>query len=123
MALYCNTAILTALAGLAFPATKQEALHQAETVDAPEAVLVALNSLPDQVRFSDLDGVCENVSIACSLEVYRALEGLHFPATGQQIVDYAARQQAGDLARQALGELARSYSFNSIEDVCRKVVA
>jgi hypothetical protein len=121
MALYCNTAIIQSLRGLSFPAGKADILHVAGTSDAPEAVVVALNQLSDQVIFLNMDGVCENISLNCSVEVYRTLATLVFPASGQEIVDFAKRKGASDMARSALGELARAYVFGSVEEVCRNV--
>jgi len=83
---------------------------------------VALNSLPDGVIFENLDAVCVNVSMVCSLEVYKALQGVAFPATREQLLEHAVRAGASPAARAALGELASDYAFRSIDDVCRTVL-
>jgi hypothetical protein len=122
MALYCSRAIFEALRKLKYPASKAALLECAAEADASEATLVSLNSLPEGVIFEHIEAVCDNVSIVCSLEVYRALQRMAFPATREQILKHAANVGASPVARAALAELAGDYAFGSVEDVCRLIL-
>ena len=119
MPLYCSIDIRRALQGMQFPASKAEVLHQAQVADATEAALVGLNALSDHLIYLDVDGICENVSAACSLDMYRALEGLVFPARGAEIVAHAGAHGAGPVARLALSRLKLDAEYATIGDVCR----
>lgn len=119
MALYCSTDIRSALQELQFPASKSDVLHRAQVADATEAALVALNELPDGLIFLDIEAICENVSTACSLDMYRALEGLVFPARGEEVARHAASHEAGPVARMALSRLKLDAEYATIGEVCR----
>lgn len=122
MALYCSREIFEALDGLQFPTTKAQIMSYVMQRDAPEAVLISLNSLPDGVTFEDIGAVCDNVSIVCSLDVYRALEGIRFPATKAELLAYAVNRNAPESALSALRALAPRHRYLSIGEVCSNVL-
>ncbi len=122
MALYCNREILEVLEGLEYPATKAKILSYATKRDAPEAVLISLNSLPAGVEFEDIGAVCDNVSIVCSLDVYRALEGIRFPATKAELLAYAVGRGSPESALAALRALPARHKYMSISEVCSNVL-
>lgn len=122
MALYCSPAIFKALSGLDFPASKEEILSYAmENRDAPEAAVVALNQLQDKVVYADIGAICENVKITCSLEIFRSLEGLAFPANKEKIISFARSKGASESTIMALDELPQNYDFRSIREICENV--
>lgn len=123
MPLYCSRETFEALNGLNFPADKPRILTHALNGNAPEAVIVAINRLQDNVVFRDIASVCENVSIVCSLEVYQALQGIKFPATKKEILDFASSNAASTAALMALRDLAEGYQYASIAEVCSNVTA
>ncbi len=122
MALYCSREIFEALEGLQFPATKAQIMAYVTERDAPEAVLISLNSLPDGVEFKDIGAVCDNVSIVCSLDVYRVLEGIRFPATKPELLAYAVNRNAPESVLSALRALAPRHRYLSIGEVCSNVL-
>ena len=121
MPLYCSRETFEALNGLAFPADKQRILAHALNGNAPEAVIVALNQLQDKVEFGDMASVCENVSIVCSLEVYRALQGIQFPASKKDILDFAVSQSVSTAALMALRDLADGHKYEDMAEVCGNI--
>ena len=122
MALYCNREIFETLEGLEYPATKEKILSHATKRDAPEAVVISLNSLPDGVEFGDIGAICDNVSIVCSLDVYRALEGIRFPATKAELLAYAVGRDSPESALAALRALPPRHKYMSISEVCSNVL-
>lgn len=122
MALYCNKEILETLDGLEYPATKEKILAYATKRDVPEAVLISLNSLPDGVEFEDIGAICDNVSIVCSLDVYRTLEGIRFPATKAELLAYAVGRGSPESALAALRALPARHKYMSISEVCSNVL-
>lgn len=122
MALYCNRELFEALEGIAFPATKGRIVSHATQRDASEAALISLNSLPDGVEFGDMGAVCDNVSIVCSLDVYRALEGIRFPATKAELLAYAVNRNAPETALAALRALLPRHRYLSVGEVCSNVL-
>lgn len=122
MGLYCSREIFEALEGLDFPATKAQIIAYVTERDAPEAVLISLNSLPEGVEFKDIGAVCDNVSIMCSLDVYRALEGIRFPATKPELLAYAVNRNAPESVLSALRALAPRHRYMSISEVCSNVL-
>jgi hypothetical protein len=122
MALYCSRELSEALEGIKFPATKAQIVSHATHGDASEAALISLNSLPDGVEFSDIGAVCDNVSIVCSLDVYRALEGIRFPATKAEVLAYAVNRNAPESALAALRALLPRHRYLSISEVCSNVL-
>ncbi|MFQ5826539.1 MAG: DUF2795 domain-containing protein [Dehalococcoidia bacterium] len=121
MPLYCSRETFESLSGLPFPADKDQVLSYIKTHGAPEAVIVALNQLSDGVVYGDISAVCEHVSIACSLEVRRALEDMAFPAGKQEIMNIARRRGVSQAALNALDDLADGYTYASIDEVCGSV--
>jgi hypothetical protein len=79
---------------------------------------VALNQLSDGVIYRDISAVCEHVSIACSLEIRRALADMAFPAGKQEIVNFARRRGVSRATLDALDDLADGYIYASIDEVC-----
>jgi hypothetical protein len=122
MTLYCSREIFQALDGLAFPASKEQIISHATERDAPEAVLISLNSLPDGISFDSPATMCDNVSIVCSLDVYRALEGIRFPATKAELLAYAVNRNAPESALSALRALPSRHKYLSIGEVCSNVL-
>jgi hypothetical protein len=122
MALYCSEEIFRLLSGLPFPTTRAEILKHCEKKGASKRVLNLLDLLEERVRFQDIGGVCENVKIVCSLAVFRALEGLQFPADKEQILTYASSRGADLATFTSLEELPEGYSFRSIGEVCENVL-
>lgn len=122
MALYCSREVFEALEGMKFPATKARIVAHATQRDASEAALISLNSLPDGVEFKDVGAVCDNVSIVCSLDVYRSLEGIRFPATKAEVLAYAVNRNAPESALAALRALLPKHKYLSIGEVCSNVL-
>lgn len=121
MALYCVGDVVRALQGISFPVTKAQVLSYAEGREALEAVIVALNQLEDNVLFTNLASVCRNVSISCSLDTYRALEGLRFPADREGILSYARGKGAPAAVLHALEDLPPGHPYGSIDEICGTV--
>jgi len=122
MSLYCSREVFEALEGMTFPANKSRIVSFATHRDASEAALISLNSLPDGVEFADIGAVCDNVSIVCSLDVYRALEGIRFPATKAELLAYAVNRNAPESALAALRALLPRHRYLSIGEVCSNVL-
>lgn len=118
MALYCSREVFQALDGIRFPATRDDLLDYAELKDAREAVLVALNELPDDAIFHDISEVCRNARMACNMSAIRALQLAPFPCTREQLIEYAARTGAPLTVREALETLPSNYTFEHLDDVC-----
>ncbi len=123
MALYCVGDVIRALKGMPFPATKSQILSYAQGQEALEAVIVALNQLENQVQFTNLASVCRNVAISCSLDTYRALEGLRFPADREMILAYARGKNAPEVVLHALEELPPGHHYGSIDEICGTVTS
>lgn len=123
MALYCGGDVVQALKGISFPVTKSQILSYAEGQEALEAVIVALNQLDGQVLFANMASVCRNVAISCSLDTYRALEGLRFPADRESILAYARGKDAPAVVLDALKELPPGYRYESIDEICGLVTS
>jgi len=121
MAIYCSRDIFEALEGLAFPADKRKIISHASAQGASEAVVIALNRLEEGVQFHNMDQVCENTSIVCSLEVYSALQGLEYPADKNAILAYAESKGATEMAVEDLKRLPRGHKYGSIGDICSNI--
>jgi len=121
MALYCAREAFEALEGMSFPATKEQIISYALGHGAQESVVIAFNQLADNVVFLDIGAICENVSIACSLDVYQALEGAAFPASREELLSYARSRDATPVAMAALAELPEGHTYGSIAEVCGSV--
>lgn len=107
--------------GLTFPAHKQKIISHPSAQDAPEAVIIALNRLEEGVQYQNIDEVCENTSIAGSLEVYSVLQGLKYPADRSAILAYAQSRGATEMAIEDLKRLPRGHKYRSIRDICRNI--
>lgn len=118
MVLFCSSELFDALDGLQFPADKQTMIDYADSKNTLEAVNVALNELQEGVLYNDIGSVCENAKIACDLEIYRALEGLDFPAGKEKIIPYAKSRNASPAAIMALEKLTEHYEFRSVSEIC-----
>jgi len=121
MAIYCSRDVFEALEGLTFPADKQKIISHASAQDAPEAVIIALNHLQADVRYRNMDEVCENTSIVCSLEVYSVLQGLEYPAGKNAILAYAESRGATEMAMEDLKRLPRGHKYRSIGEICSNI--
>ena len=122
MALYCSEEIFEALSGLRFPADKEAVIGHATKKKARRTVLETLRQLEEGVQFGDVGAVCKNVKVVCSLEVYKALNGLRFPAAKDRILTHAAGRGASLATFTALENLPEGYSFNSIGEICERVL-
>jgi len=122
MALYCNEGMFHVLSDLTFPATRTEILKHCEKKGGPKGLQNVLGHLENRVQFQDIGAVCENVKIVCSLGVFRALEGLRFPADKERILTYASGKGADLATFTSLEELPEGYSFQSIGEVCENVL-
>lgn len=121
MAIYCSRDVFEALEGLTFPADKRKVISHASAQNAPEAVIIALNRLEEGVQFQNMDEVCENTSIVCSLEVYSALQGLEYPADKNAILAYAQSKDATEMVMEDLKRLPRGHKYRSIADICSNI--
>lgn len=122
MALYCSREIFQALDGMRFPATKDDLLDYAELKDAREAVVVMLNTLDDNAVYHEISDVCENVNIACNLEISRFLQGVPFPVKREDLLRMAEERNATDVVRNALSALPSGFTFESMDTVCRYIL-
>ena len=121
MAIYCSRDVFEALEGLTLPADKQKIISHASAQDAPEAVIIALNRLQEGVQYQNMDEVCENTSIVCSLEVYSVLQGLKYPAHKKAILAYAESRGATEMAMDDLERLPRGHKYRNIGDICSNI--
>jgi len=86
-------------------------------------VIIALNQLQEGVQYRNMDVVCENTSIVCSLEVYSALQGLGYPADKNAILAYAESRGATEMAMEDLERLPRGHKYRNIGDICSNITA
>lgn len=121
MAIYCSRDVFEALEGLTFPTDKRKIISRASAQGASEAVIIALNRLEEGVQFQNMDEVCENTSIVCSLEVYSALQGLEYPANKNAILAYAQSRGATEMAVEDLKRLPRGHKYSSIGEICSNI--
>ena len=118
MKIYCNREILSSLSGISFPKNKNEILSIAQVSnDISEASIVCLNKIEDKVYYS-IDEICENIKIACSLELREALMKIKFPATKSEIIEKFKNKNYSPSVISAIENLSENQVFNSIDDVC-----
>jgi len=122
MALYCSREIFQALDGVELPATKDDLLDYAELKDAREAVVVVLNELPDDVIFRDISEVCENARMACNGLAVRHLRLAPFPATREELLEFADRTDVPASVKDAVETLPSGYTFEDLDEVCRYIL-
>ncbi|MHB1000299.1 MAG: DUF2795 domain-containing protein [Armatimonadota bacterium] len=122
MVIYCSRDIFEALDGVHFPATKDDVLDYAELNDAPEAVLVTLNRLPDDVILHDVSDVCENARIACNYDIINNMRNAAFPSTRKDLLSLARNTGAPESVINALKSLPSGYTFHSLDDICEYVL-
>lgn len=122
MALYCSEEIFEALSGFRFPADKEAVIGHATRKGGSKRAIEALKQLEAGVQFGDVGAICKNVKIVCSLEVYKALQGLRFPAAKDKVLTHAAGRGAPLATFTALENLPEGYSFNSIGEICEQVL-
>lgn len=118
MVLYCSRELFAALDGVRFPATKEDLLEFAEMKDAPESVLMVLESLDDKQVYQDISEVCENAKTACTFEVVRALSHAPFPARREELLEYIDRINAPSSVRNAVLALPPNYTFHDLDEMC-----
>jgi hypothetical protein len=122
MGLYCSRDMFAALDGIHFPATKEDILDFAELKDAQEAVVVALNELKDDAVYNDIEEVCENVRIACNLEIMQIMARAPFPAKREQLVDFVKRQDCQKYVVEAVEALPGEYTFENVDAACEYII-
>lgn len=122
MSLFCTQELFEALEGVQFPATKDDLLDYAEMKDAPEAVVVTLNGLRDDILYNSITAVCENARVACTYEIVKTLRDVQFPASREELIDCAQEQDAPSSTIHALEALPSKYSFGSLDEVCEYIL-
>ena len=121
MAIFCNREIMNAVKDLDFPKTKEELISYINrNTDISEASKIALNMLEDRV-YETIDEICENVKIVCDLEITDALSEMYFPATKDDILDYARMRNFSEFVVRSLEDLPDGYTFKSISDICKEI--
>jgi hypothetical protein len=121
MGIHCASPVFEALEGLRFPASKQKIISHACASGAREAVVIALNHLQEGVQYQNVSQVCENASIACSVEIYGLLQGLEYPADREAILAYAESKGASETAIGPLRQLPQRLRYGSIAEICGSV--
>lgn len=122
MALYCSRELFDALDGVRFPATKEDLLESAEMKDAPESVLIILESLDDKEIYHGISDVCENAKTVCTFEVVRALSHAPFPARREDLLEYIDRINAPPSVRNAVLALPSNYTFHDLDEMCALIL-
>lgn len=118
MKVYCNREILSALKDIKFPKAKSEIIDVAKyQMDISEGAIITLNQLDEKI-FYCLDDICNNVKIICSLELRRALEGVKFPATKNEIMDYLKLEKYSEMVLDSADELPDDIVYSSISEIC-----
>ena len=121
MAIFCNREIMDAVKDLEFPKTKEDIIaYINKNADISEASKIALNALEDR-SYKNIDEICENVKIVCDLEITDALSEMYFPATRDDILDYARMRNFSEFVVRSLEDLPDGYTFSSISDICKEI--
>ena len=119
MTIFCNIEIIDSLKDIDFPKTKSEIISYIGKVsDINEASMISLNKLEDRIYHST-DEICENIKIACNLEIKDALIEMRFPATKNDIMDYVRYRNFSDFVINSLDAIPERYIFNNISDICK----
>ncbi|MGB9588401.1 MAG: DUF2795 domain-containing protein [Armatimonadota bacterium] len=118
MALYCSRELFDALDGMRFPATKEDLIEFAEMKDAPESVLIILESLDDKEIYHGISDVCENAKTVCTFAVVKALSHAPFPARREDLLEYIDRINAPPSVRNAVFALPPNYTFHDLDEMC-----
>ncbi len=119
MTIFCNIEIMGSLKGIDFPKTKSEIIMYIEkNSDINEASMISLNKLEDRIYHS-IDEVCENIKIACNLEIRNALIEMKFPVTKDDIMDYVRFRNFSDFVINSLDAIPERHIFNNISDICK----
>ncbi|MHB0914030.1 MAG: DUF2795 domain-containing protein [Armatimonadota bacterium] len=59
------------------------------------------------------------MGLYCSREIFEALDGMHFPATKEDVLDYAELKDAPEAVLVVLNELKGEIIYQDIEEICR----
>ena len=121
MAIFCNREIMGGLRDIEFPKTKSEIINYINiSTDISEASKIALNKLEGK-EYRSLDEICENIKIVCDLEIKDALSEMEYPASKNDILDYARFRNFSEFVVKSLEELPDDYTFNDISDICKEI--
>lgn len=58
------------------------------------------------------------MALYCSREIFQALDGMHFPATKEDLLDYAEFKDAREAVVVVLNELNEGAIFHDVSEVC-----
>ena len=122
MALYCSTKLFEVLDGIRFPATKEDLLEFAELKDAPESILLLLNSLDDKQIYHDISEVCENAKTVCTFDIVKVLAHAPFPAQREKLIEYVDAVNAPPHVREAVRSLPPGYTFHNLDEMCAYIL-
>ncbi|HEY3298868.1 MAG TPA: DUF2795 domain-containing protein [Armatimonadota bacterium] len=61
------------------------------------------------------------MALYCSRDIFAALDGMHFPATKEDILDAAELKDAQEAVVVALNQLNDKAIYNDMEEVCENV--
>ena len=110
---------MAALKDIDFPKSKSGVIPYIEkSSNINEASLISLNELEDRI-YHTIDKVCENIKIECNQEIRAMLIEMKFPATKNDIIDYARFRNFSDFVIISLEKLPDSYTFKNISEVCK----
>ena len=121
MAIFCNREIMDAVRNVEFPKRKAELItHINKNKDISEASKIALNKLEDKV-YNTIEEICDNVKIACDLEIKEALSEMYFPCNRDDILDYVRMRNYSEFVVKSLEDLPEGYTFANISDICKEI--
>ena len=102
------------LHGVTYPATKEQLLAQARKNNAPANMIARLEELEENYRFSNVSDVMLGYAY------HRYLRGLRFPATREQVLEHAHKNNAPAKLLTRLEALEAGATFASLEEVLRR---
>ena len=121
MAIFCNREIMDGLRDIEFPKNKSGIItYINKSSSISEASKIALNKLEDK-EYCSLEEICENIKIVCNLEITDALSEMGYPASKNDILDYARFRNFSEFVVRSLEELPDDYAFNDISDICKEI--
>lgn len=119
MPIFCNREIIDAIRSIKFPKSKDEILIHISDNNISEASGIALNKLENKIYYTS-DEICKNIKIVCDIEIRNALQEMEFPATKDDILDYARFRNYSAFVVNSLEDLPDKYKFKGIADICRE---
>ena len=121
MAIFCNREIMDAVKDIEFPKKKAELIaYINKNKNISEASKIALNKLEDKV-YNTIEEICDNVKIACDLEIKEALSEMYFPCNRDDILDYVRMRNYSEFVVKSLEDLPEGYTFANISDICKEI--